>query len=236
VLYDAGGQALLDTFPASTFFVTAVAGYVCLQAKPAPTPVAAATPNPAAAPAPAAATPMERALAKLPNATVLSANWAVALLASVAAAASFLVTGLPPPARLVGVVSIPAATAAAALALSAGPIPEGLGPLFAFTGLSSSGAGAALPVDARRTLHQAVIAYGVAMVSLVRGHPFGLINLLDVANTAGPLLLETEHLVALAAWCFVVLVGVVGLMKTPKSAKKGKETPTTDATMKTFTI
>ena len=36
VLHHAGGQALLDTFPASTFFVTATAGYVCLQAKPEP--------------------------------------------------------------------------------------------------------------------------------------------------------------------------------------------------------
>ena len=48
------------------------------------------------------------------------------------------------------------------------------------------------------------------MVSLARGYPFGLINLLDVANTAGPLLMDTEHLAALGAWCFTVVVGVMG--------------------------
>ena len=56
------------------------------------------------------------------------------------------------------------------------------------------------------------------MTSLARGYPFGLINLLDASNTAGPMLLEPSNVAALASCCIAVFIGVLGLMKTPRGA------------------
>ena len=63
-----------------------------------------------------------------------------------------------------GVMSIPACAAAAALALTAGPMPDGLGPAFEFTGLNKDSGRAHLPDFARRALSMSVVCYTVAMV------------------------------------------------------------------------
>lgn len=210
VLYRAGGRALLDTFPASTFLVTAAAGCVALQSRELPT-TGGAYPAPDAPPAAEAPTPIDRALANVPDAAAARANWAVVAMAVVTAAAALTTRHLPPPARLVGVVSIPAAAAAATLALG--------------TGKTDRASGLALPIDTRRSLHQAVVAYSVAMVSLVRGYPFGLVNLTDVARTAGPMVAEPLPVAALGAWLVAVAIGVVGLMKTPGEIKRRRRAP-----------
>ena len=148
---------------------------------------------------------------RLPDAVVLGANWAA--LAGAAARCGSWKDSIPP--RLVGAVSIPAAIVAVALALSSGSgVPTSLRPLLAAAGAGSA-VDASLAPDARKSFHLASIAYCVAMTSLTRGYPFGLVNLLDAANTAGPMLMEPENVAALGAWCFAVITGVLGLMKTP---------------------
>ena len=91
VLYDAGGRALLDTFPASTFLTTGVAAALCLT-RPDESPdqgsagidgavvdveaLSSSSPATSAATATAAATtPLERLLAKVPDTAVLNAHW-----------------------------------------------------------------------------------------------------------------------------------------------------------------
>ena len=204
--------ACVPTRQSSTFFVTAVAGYVCLQSKAT---AGGLSGSPGGGGGQQLQTPIDRLLSKLPDAVVLGANWAVALLAGATAIGAWLVEGLDPAVRLVGAVSIPAAIVAVALALSSGSgVPTSLRPLLAVAGAGSA-VDASLAPDARKSFHLASIAYCVAMTSLTRGYPFGLVNLLDAANTAGPMLMEPENVAALGAWCFAVITGVLGLMKTP---------------------